>query len=312
MSPVVRILACCVMAVPLVAYMLQVGGVKIMGRWADRRSEGGEEMNADAAERRILFVHINKTGGTSMIKMLNSRCKGQYISEHWGHGHRTFHSTAHSLIEHYGREVWDNAYAFAIVRHPLARQVSNFFFLMDRCSKNYKTLCEERRIPIGLSLETDEEKIEAFHEYTFMLYKKYPPGSKESYLFGSKGHGNEEFKTMNATQSSWMVDEHGEMVVKNVFKLENLSRDMKELGEAMPCLKQAAADKVTDTTRRLRTTEEFGNKDDGGDGHLEMMHANAAPAYPDYRRFGKNKRTNRIMKEVYYFDYINFGYEFEP
>jgi hypothetical protein len=165
-------------------------------------------------------------------------------------------------------------------------------------------------IPTGLDLKTDEDKIEAFHEYTRDLYNEYPPGSKKGYLFGGWGHGNEEFKTMNATQTSWMVDEHGKRVVKNVFKLENLSRDMKELSEAMPCLKHATADQATG--RQLKMTEDFGDEDDGGDGHLDMVHANASPKYPDYRLFGKNKRTNRIMKEVYYFDYINFGYEFEP
>ena len=84
----------------------------------------------------FFFIHINKTGGSSLIAMLNDHCKNEYVREKWetnnGYNHRSFHSTAHSYIERHGRAVWDQAYSFAVVRHPLARQVSNFFFLLSR------------------------------------------------------------------------------------------------------------------------------------------------------------------------------------
>jgi hypothetical protein len=244
---------------------------------------------------RIHFVHINKTGGSSMLEMLLDHCQPHYISENWGETQRTFHATAHALIDHNGRDAWDNAYTFTIVRHPLARAVSNFFFLVDRCGPGgtlSTTKCNNRLIPVkaDISTMTDAEKIDAFHKHVQGLYKKYPPGSKDHYLFGSLGHGNERFDTFNATQTSWLVDEEGQIAVKNVFHLESLSTDMGKLAQDLPCLR----DKKEGERRKL----------------LEMVHENATPKYPNYKLFGHNARTNEILREVYAVDYKNFGYEY--
>jgi len=82
----------------------------------------------------FFFVHIDKTGDTSPIRMLDEHCSpAEYATEEWttaaGLKHRSSHSTARSYIARHGRRAWDRAYTFAVVRHPLARQVPNFFFL---------------------------------------------------------------------------------------------------------------------------------------------------------------------------------------
>mmetsp|Transcript_21980 Transcript_21980/g.47125 ORF Transcript_21980/g.47125 Transcript_21980/m.47125 type:complete len:227 (+) Transcript_21980:583-1263(+) len=222
--------------------------------------------------------------------MLREHCTAQeYFREKWEtdtHHHRSFHSTAHSYIARHGRGVWDEAYSFSFVRHPLARQVSNFFFLLNNCLENKKR-CEgdknDRMIPIKniSSSSSDKEKIDAFHEWMWNLYQAHPPGSPQHYLFGSKGHGNEEYHTMNATQTSWLVDETGqEIVVKNIFKLENMNEEIARLSQEIPCLAKAGA----------------------------AIEKNKTPKYPHYSRFADNERTNRIMREVYALDYSNFGY----
>mmetsp|Transcript_26069 Transcript_26069/g.39456 ORF Transcript_26069/g.39456 Transcript_26069/m.39456 type:complete len:373 (+) Transcript_26069:144-1262(+) len=258
---------------------------------------------AKPAKIPFLFVHINKTGGTSLIRMLNNNCEDdEYVYENWKHRsvedgkmyyHRSFHATAHSYIALHGREVWDEAFTFAVVRHPLARQVSNFFFLLENCEEEPED-CEEgnndRLIPYGKGVtthsSTDEEKIEAFHKWMKQLYKAYPPGSRDQYLFGSKGHGNEEYLTFNSTQTSWLVNEQGDMVVERVIKLEDLSTDMTLLSERIPCLKNA----------------QNGNK---------LIKKNKTSKYPSYTRFANNAYTNKIMKEIYSVDYKNFGYDFD-
>lgn len=224
--------------------------------------------------------------------MFGERCKVEYKNEKWGNEtkHRNFHATAHSYIEHFGRESWDNAYTFAVVRHPLARQVSNFFFLVNNCENKPDHCADERLIPKsfqGVSINdlSDDEKINAFHEWIMSIYSAYPPGSHEHYLFGSKGHGNEEFSSFNSTQTSWLVDDKGDFVVKSIFRLEELSKNMDILTHAIPCLENE--------------NEE----------HVEMEKSNVTPDYPDIEMFKSNEQTMRIIREVYAVDFKNFGYE---
>jgi len=248
----------------------------------------------------FLFVHINKTGGTSIINRFRRSCPSDYLSEDWGNDHRTFHTTAQSFINHYGRTVWDNAYTFTVVRHPLARQVSNFFFLASRCHEN-PLVCSERLIPNIRPKEmlqrSEEEKIELFHDWIWALYQKYPPGSKEHYFFGSKTQGNQENASFNATQTSWLVDENDKIVVKDIIQLEHLDENMDRLTENIPCLK---GDNESEESRHREAQEKKES--------VEFSHTNVTPKYPDWKLFAKNERTRRIIEEVYKVDFDNFGY----
>ncbi|KAL7556551.1 hypothetical protein ACA910_007055 [Epithemia clementina (nom. ined.)] len=288
------------------------------------------QTKADATNK-IYFVHINKTGGTNMKQMLNEHCPS-LVRGHWGDGHRGFHASAHAFIDHFGRRDWNNAYTFAIVRHPLARQVSNFFFLMDLCSKENERMredCKDRLIPAHLDLEefTDEQKINIFHKYLWKLYEAYPPGHPEHYLFGATGLGNEQYKTFNATQTSWLVDETGKIAVDHIFQMERMADDIKVLAEALPCLKNNINNNKTggeiskdgeDDDDDEEEEEETDDSDDDSTGSSSNSATrsggsgvdNVALHYPDYKLFGRNERTNRIMLEVYGVDYQNFGYEF--
>jgi len=233
----------------------------------------------------FLFVHINKTGGTSLIRMFEERCEEEYYGDTWYDEnedfHRSFHATAHAYIEYYGRETWNDAYTFAVVRHPLARQVSNFFFLAQKGCRGNADKCEERLIPTidDLGSMTDQEKIDVFHEWILNIYHSFPPGSTEHYRFGAAGHGNEVYDTFSSTQTSWLVDPMDGVTigVKDIFKLETLSNDMSRLAKNIPCLKN----------------------NNNGPASLEMDHSNKTPTYPDYMLFAKNKETRRIINEVF-------------
>ena len=221
--------------------------------------------------------------------MLAERCPAEYVAGERGskQQYQKFHTTAHSWIEKYGQEVYSESYTFAVVRHPLARQVSNFFFLTDYCLKKSVAVCHERNIPthvegVVIAEATDEQKISVFHNWMERLYQEYPT----DYKFGSYGHGNEKYGTFNATQTSWLVDPQGELAVKKVYKLEELSdeRTMTELADAIPCLKNS-------------------------EGVISLRNDNISPSYPHYMLFAENANTKRIMKEVYAVDFHNFGYE---
>ncbi|KAL3936672.1 MAG: hypothetical protein SGARI_002453 [Bacillariaceae sp.] len=271
---------------------------------------------------RIHFVHINKTGGTSIINMLRLRCEPQFYDEEWVEEdtqQRAFHATAHNLMNHYGRDNWDNSYSFVVVRHPLARVVSNFFFLVGRCidtkgKPGRKKKCKERLVPTeDIFSESDEVQIDAFHKYFHKLYETYPPGRKDHYLFGSLGHGNEAFDTFNATQTSWVVDDKGEIAVKHIFHLETLSDDFEKLAHDLPCLYNDDNGEVDDDDALPDIVEdesEAAQLDQRQRRTVEMRHANPTKKYPDYTMFRNNARTNEIMKEVFWMDYENFGYDY--
>ena len=263
----------------------------------NQHNKGGYKMNiVDNQPKTIpfLFVHINKTGGTSIIEMFNKHCGKQYVKERWGNGHRSFHSTALSYIDHYGRDTWDTAYTFAVVRHPLARQVSNYFFIAEICEGMgvcKERLIEERVRGNKMNKLTDEEKVNVFHRWVLELYNLYPPGSDDNYRFGSLGDGNEEMMSFNSTQTSWIVDENDKIAVDEIFHLESLDENVHKLAKAIPCLKN---------------NQQRENK------KVEMVHSNiTSNKYPDYKLFTKNKTTKKIMKEVYAADFRNFGYKYK-
>ncbi|MGW8181960.1 MAG: sulfotransferase family 2 domain-containing protein [bacterium] len=67
--------------------------------------------------RDYFFVHINKTGGTSLWKLL---------------GQQPYHRSAQEFILKFGREEWDRRYTFAFTRHPYDRAVSLYHYRHQR------------------------------------------------------------------------------------------------------------------------------------------------------------------------------------
>ena len=129
---------------------------------------------------------------------------------------------------------------------------------------------------------SDEEKIAAFHAWIKELYERFPPGDPKHYRFGAAGHGNEVYDTFGASQTSWMVDPDGNMVVQDIYKLEELSKDISKLAEKIPCL---------------------------NDGSLEMSKKNKTAKYPDWKLFAENEETKKIINEAFADDFKNLGYD---
>ncbi|WP_198011359.1 sulfotransferase family 2 domain-containing protein [Synechococcus sp. PCC 7335] len=70
---------------------------------------------------KFVFIHINKTGGTSVAKALNIP---------------TIHRTALEKIEEIGREEWNRRFTFAVVRNPWDKVVSHYHYRVQTDQTN--------------------------------------------------------------------------------------------------------------------------------------------------------------------------------
>jgi chondroitin 4-sulfotransferase 11 len=77
-----------------------------------------------------IFVHIPKTGGTSVLRMfgLELEVKDFDIYYHQDDFFEYDHSTATFLKSRIDINIWDSCYKFALTRNPYERLVSEFFW----------------------------------------------------------------------------------------------------------------------------------------------------------------------------------------
>jgi hypothetical protein len=74
--------------------------------------------------RKFIFIHIPKTGGTSIESALKDYCIAESLSRP---GSDT-HASAISTRVLYGKEKFDKYFKFAVVRNPYERELSYFFY----------------------------------------------------------------------------------------------------------------------------------------------------------------------------------------
>jgi hypothetical protein len=219
--------------------------------------------------RPIAFVHINKAGGTAMLEDLQNCCSSRLLSaKEKGKGKKQrkgasrkpsnffFHASADRQRQLVGEDAWNNAFKFALVRNPWARQVSMFHFLVGGHCKTQLVpatdniaapndephymlagkpkggkACSTRLLPSGQGdwLDDNANAIPAFRKWMKRLDDAFPTGHPDNYLFGSMAHGNDESPWFNASQLSWMVDRSGQVLVDKVIKLEELTDQWSQL-----------------------------------------------------------------------------------
>lgn len=190
-------------------------------------------------KHKFLFVHIAKTGGTSVRSTLNRlRWSDPYFIpqficsriSHWT-GHRIGakiprHAKAIAAYEMLPRDVYDALFKFAFVRNPWDLQVSS-----------YHHLKRERPHLVG---ERDFE--------SFLRWKLDPARPYQYHI-----------DTSIALQSDYLIDLHGKVIVDFIGRYEKLQEDFRHvcatIGIAQPPLAHKRQAKDRSSYQKYYTDE---------------------------------------------------------
>ena len=137
----------------------------------------------------FIFIHINKTAGTSIGNAIGLPVK--------------HHQTAREVIAGIGRENWDKAYKFTLVRNPWDRAVS----LYEYRRKKNKTDLAKRGI--------------AFSEW---VNKTFGPDKDPFYYNNAKSF---------QPQVEWLKDDAGRISIDFIGKFETINEDFEKIRRAI-------------------------------------------------------------------------------
>lgn len=132
-----------------------------------------------------IFIHINKTAGTSINKII-------------GKPYRK-HLTAKQIIDQIGKNKWQKAYKFTVVRNPWDKVVSHYKYRLKTNQSNIKN--------DGLS----------FKEWVLFTY-----GENKDPKYYNKPQ-------MFLPQVEWLKDYHGKINIDKIVKFENLKEGISEV-----------------------------------------------------------------------------------
>lgn len=92
-------------------------------------------------EKNLIFVHVPKTGGSTIIHTLLGIDKLTQLSKHkrtqYGIEGALRHRSALQIQQRVGDEIWNAYYKFAFVRTPWERMVSAYFWNQREGNKQY-------------------------------------------------------------------------------------------------------------------------------------------------------------------------------
>ena len=139
----------------------------------------------------ILFIHIEKTAGSSIHKALyKAREPNVIIPERWdGSTIINFHKTADFYLQNMGREKFNNHFKFAFVRNPWTKIVSHWKYI-----KKFHRF--------DRPINTFEQFILEEHNWTPTVFK---------------------------AQTDYILDNSGNLLVDFIGRFENLENDFNKI-----------------------------------------------------------------------------------
>lgn len=140
-------------------------------------------------EHKIIFIHIPRTGGTSIRRLFDFPLNG-------------FQNYGHKIKQSMGEEVYNKYYKFSIVRNPWDRMVSMYHFLRDDPIGN--------KYPFPGGLKDNESFKDWIMRRFSQGYQRFPKGNLYS------------FKWL----SDWDTKD---IIVDKILKFENYSEELQPI-----------------------------------------------------------------------------------
>jgi chondroitin 4-sulfotransferase 11 len=154
------------------------------------------------SQKGVLFVHIPRTAGSSLVKILFRELDN-------------FHTLSvnrrkenHKYLKDYSQKFRDNNYIFSFVRNPWDRVVSSFLHLNSNISNN----------------EDIQDKIKYLENYNGNFTKFVKNAFNEEEIFNCVY-----FKPQN----EWICDEEGKILVDFLGRYENLEEHISVLSRIL-------------------------------------------------------------------------------
>ena len=178
-------------------------------------------------ERRLIFIHIPKNAGTSIIEAMGynifQSLENVYIDK-----------TIEEYKEHY-KDYWDKYKKFTVVRDPIDRFISAYKFA--------------RMKETGWFSATGEEGLEKHHHHE--LCNKMDINEYTSYIYKNP----KEFNRWIIPQTFLILNENDEIEIDDFVRFENLQEDLKKIGiEKIQKLNSSKIedDKIIQLTKRSK------------------------------------------------------------
>jgi len=147
-------------------------------------------------KHKVIFVHINKTGGTSIESLFSDKslCSDQ----------QSLKEIKCKIPE----KKWDDFFKFSFVRNPWDRMVSEYFFRKESHKVNPKYWHCPKNLRIDLNI--------SFKEW---LLEDHDEPHSEFLRFQS--------------QINWLIDDNNKIAVDFIGRFENLEKDIKHVTDSL-------------------------------------------------------------------------------
>lgn len=171
------------------------------------------------ADRRWIFVHVQKTGGESIRTALGVELNDPYK-----------HRTAAELRANYGEAAWREYYKFAFVRNPWDRLVS-WWSMIDGLRPRFAA----------------GEALNAFQSYVLSRAKTF-----EEFLTKCDDEiaATDGRKHIYRNQIDYLTDESGDVIVDFIGRFERLQDDMDQVTSRIG-IGRAVLPRINRSTRKL-------------------------------------------------------------